>query len=209
MNAEAFLSPDVLRSRLLAAAPSLPLNPRRGDYDLNPSLRPSPPRLLKPAAVLIPIVARSTPTVLFTRRSELLPRHPGQVSFPGGGAHDADASLVATALREMQEETGIAPEFVSVAGFLGAYETVTGYAVLPVVGLLREGFCIVRNEREVDGVFEVPLAFLIDPANRQEHRLEWKGGMRRVYAFQYETHYIWGATAAMLADLAERLHDPD
>ena len=204
MNAQAYLSHDTLRARLLPVAPELPLVPTRSDYDLNPSTRPEGRRVLTPAAVLIPVVAREEPTVLFTKRSEMLPRHAGQVSFPGGGAHASDESLVHTALREMEEETGIGPEFVSVAGFLNPYETVTGYAVLPVVGLLREGFRVAANA-EVDGVFEVPLAFLIDPANLQEQRLAWKGGLRRVYAFQYETHYIWGATAAILVELAERL----
>ncbi len=198
---------EALHARLLPEPPALPLAPERSDYDLNPSVRPDPPRRLVPAAVLIPVVERREPTVLFTRRSELLPRHAGQVSFPGGCAHEEDASLVATALREMEEETGIGAEFVSVAGFLGAYETVTGYAVLPVVGLVREGFRLALNAGEVDGVFEVPLAYLVAPGSRQEHRLEWRGGMRRVYAFQYETHYIWGATAAILVDLAGRLHD--
>jgi len=205
MNAQAYLSQEALRARLLDVVPALPLTPARSDYDLNPATRPEGPRVLIPSAVLIPVVARSEPTVLFTTRSESLSRHAGQVSFPGGCASETDDSLVATALREMQEETGIDPSFISVAGFLGAYETVTGFAVLPVVGLVREGFRIAANAREVDGVFEVPLAFLIDPANRQEQRLAWKGGLRRVYAFQYETHYIWGATAAIVVDLAERL----
>ena len=205
MNAQRYLSPEVLSARLLPVMPELPLAPTRSDYDLNPATRPETQRVLVPAAVLIPVVARPEPTVLFTKRSELLPRHAGQVCFPGGGVHQTDDSLVRTALREMEEETGIGPEFVSVAGFLTPYETVTGYAVLPVVGLLREGFRVTANAREVDGVFEVPLAFLIDPANRQEQRLAWKGGLRRVYAFQYETHYIWGATAAILVEFAERL----
>ncbi len=198
---------DALRARLLSDAPALPLRPTRGDYDLNPSARSLAPRELAPAAVLLPIVTRAAPTVLLTRRSENLPRHAGQVSFPGGRVQDSDASLVATALREMTEETGIAADFVSIAGFLDVYETGTGYAILPVVGVLREGFAVKPDAREVAHVFEVPLAFLLDPANRQEHVLEWKGGMRRVYAFQYEAHYIWGATAAMLVNFAERLHD--
>ena len=91
------------------------------------------------------------------------------------------------------------------AGFLPPYETVTAYSVLPVVGVVREGFKLAPNAREVDGVFEVPLAFLIDPANRQEQQREWNGSKRRFYLFEYETHYIWGATAAILVDLAERL----
>jgi len=205
MNAQAYLSQEALRARLIAAPPPLPLAPTRSDYDLNPAVRPEGPRTLTPAAVLIPVVARGEPTVLFTTRSQTLPRHAGQVSFPGGCAHAEDDSLVATALREMQEETGIDPAFVAVAGFLTPYETVTAYAVLPVVGLVREGFTMSVNTREVDGVFEVPLAFLIDPANLRQQQREWKGRTRRFYVFQYGAHYIWGATAAILVDLAERL----
>ncbi|MDE2134792.1 MAG: CoA pyrophosphatase [Alphaproteobacteria bacterium] len=197
-----------LRARLPAQPPALPLAPARGDYDLNPSARTQTPRQLLPAAVLLPIVLRSEPTMLFTKRSEHLRRHPGQVSFPGGQVQDGDASLVATALRELTEETGIAAEFVSVAGFLDVYETGTGYAVVPVVGLLREGFSLAPDAGEVAHVFEVPLAFLLDSVNRQEHMLEWKGGMRRVHAFEYGTNYIWGVTASILVNLAERLLAP-
>ena len=111
-------------------------------------------------------------------------------------------------MRELTEETGIEADFVSVEGFLEVYETVTGYAVLPVVGLLREGFALKPDPNEVAQVFEVPLAFFLDPANCHEHVLEWKGGMRRVYAFEAETHYIWGATASMLVNLAQRLSAP-
>ena len=156
---------------------------------------------------MFPIVARAEPTVLFTKRSEDLSRHPGQVSFPGGRADPQDSSLVVTALREMREETGITEDFVSVAGFLDVYETGTGYAILPVVGLLREGFALEPHTREVAGIFEVPLGFLLDPANRLERTAEWKGRLRRFYAFQYETHYIWGATASILVNFAERFHD--
>ena len=197
-----------LRARLLPQPPALPLAPTRSDYDLNPSARAFAPRELVPAAVLLPIVARAEPTILFTRRSEHLPRHAGQVSFPGGRVQDGDASLVDTALRELAEETGIAARFVSVTGFLDVYETGTGYAILPVVGLLSEGFALMPDAREVAQVFEAPLACFLDPANRQEHVLEWKGGMRRVYAFEVETHYIWGATASILVNLAQRLLNP-
>jgi len=197
--------PGALSARLLAEPPSLPLTPARSDYDLNPSARGFGTLELKPACVLIPIIERAEPTLLFTQRSDELPRHPGQVSFPGGRVHAADASLAATALRELEEETGITADFVSVQGFLEVYETVTGYAVVPVVGLLREGFALAPDAREVAQVFEAPLAFFLDPSNLQEHKLDWKGGMRRVYAFEVGTHYIWGATAAILVNLAERL----
>lgn len=205
MKADAYLSLNTLAARLLSEAPPLPLAPTRSDYDLNPSIRPERRETLIPSAVLIPVVTRSEPTVLFTRRAQSLPRHAGQVSFPGGCADDTDASMVETALRELEEETGIARDYVSVAGFLEPYETITGFSVLPVVGLLREGFSVTVDANEVDGVFEVPLAFLIDPENCQEDRLQVRGEMRRFYAFQYQSHYIWGATAAILVELAERL----
>jgi 8-oxo-dGTP pyrophosphatase MutT (NUDIX family) len=196
---------ETLRTRLLAEPPALPLKPSRSDYDLNPGIRTDARSTLVPSAVLIPVIARPEPTVLFTQRSQNLPRHPGQVSFPGGCADEADTSLVHTAIRELEEETGIAGDFVTPLGFLEPYETVTGFAVLPVVGWLREGFSVNANAHEVDDVFEVPLAFLVDPANCREEHLEWKGASRRFYAFTYETHYIWGATAAILVEFAERL----
>jgi 8-oxo-dGTP pyrophosphatase MutT (NUDIX family) len=199
------ISPASLRARLHADAPALPLAPTRGDYDLNPDMRPCPARELAHAAVLILIVAREEPSILFTQRTPHLSRHAGQVSFPGGRAHESDMSLVETALRETREETGIEPAFVNVAGFLDPYETSTGYAILPVVGLLREGFALVPDANEVAEIFEVPLAFLLDPANRQRRSLEWQGRMREFYAFNYGPHYIWGATAAMVVNFAERL----
>ena len=111
-------------------------------------------------------------------------------------------------MRELKEETGIEADFVSVQGFLEVYETVTGYAVLPVVGLVREGFSLAPDANEVAQIFEVPLSFFLDPANLREHMFEWQGGMRRVYAFEAETHYIWGATASMLVNLVQRLSAP-
>jgi 8-oxo-dGTP pyrophosphatase MutT (NUDIX family) len=196
---------EPLRPRLLAEPPLLPLSPRRGDYDLNPAMRPEEARMLQPAAVLLPIVRRPDPTVLFTRRTPHLARHAGQVSFPGGQVQDGDLSLVETALRETAEETGITAGFVSVAGFLEPYETGTGFAILPVVGLLAEGFPLVPNPEEVAEIFEVPLEFLLDPANRERHATDWQGRRREYYAFTHDGHTIWGATAAILVDFAERM----
>jgi 8-oxo-dGTP pyrophosphatase MutT (NUDIX family) len=196
---------EALRPRLLREPPPLPLTPRRGDFDLNPAMKPAETRELAPAAVLLPIVARPEPTVLFTQRTEHLARHAGQVSFPGGRAHEDDVSLVETALRETQEETGIDPSFVTIAGFLDAYETGTGFAILPVVGLLTEGFALNPHAGEVAEIFEVPLAWLLEEANRETGEREWQGMMRRFHAFRYEGHYIWGATAAMLVNFNERL----
>jgi 8-oxo-dGTP pyrophosphatase MutT (NUDIX family) len=196
---------DPLRGKLLAHAPELPLKPTRGDYDLNPGQRPKEARALLPAAVLLPIVARKEPSVLFTQRTAHLSRHAGQVSFPGGRVQDDDLSLVETALRETREETGIDPRFVSVAGFLDAYETGTGYAIAPVVGMLEEGFTLLPDPNEVSEIFEVPLDFLLDPANRMRRAREWQGKRREFWAYQYGPHYIWGATAAILVNFSERL----
>lgn len=199
---------ELLRSRLLHEPPLLPLTPARGDFDLNPQNRPKEKRALTPAAVLVPLVFRAEPRVLLTQRTDHLSRHAGQVAFPGGRADPEDISLVETALRETQEETGIAPAFVTVAGFLDAYETGTGYAILPVVGLLSEGFALAPHAGEVAKIFEVPLAFLLDPANRQKQSREFQGRMRSFYSFTYEGHYIWGATAAMLINFGERISAP-
>jgi len=119
-----------------------------------------------------------------------------------------DISLIETALRETQEETGIDPAFVTVAGFLDAYETGTGYAILPVVGILSDGFALSPHAVEVAEIFEVPLAFLLDPANKQQQSREFQGRLRSFYSFTYEGHYIWGATAAMLLNFAERITTP-
>lgn len=192
-----------LRPRLLREPPLLP--PHHGDYDLNPAQLPDPKRMLTPAAVLLPIVARPEPTILFTQRTDTLSKHPGQVSFPGGRADEGDVSLVQTALRETQEETGIDPSFVTVAGYLDAYETGTGFAILPVVGLLTEGFALNPHAGEVASIFEVPLAWLLDEANKEIGEREWQGKLRRFHAWTYNGHYIWGATAAMLVNFNERL----
>jgi 8-oxo-dGTP pyrophosphatase MutT (NUDIX family) len=194
-----------LSERLLTEPPPVPLTPTRSNYDLNPGIRPHETRQLAPAAVLVPIVARAEPSVLFTRRTPHLSRHAGQVSFPGGRLHAGDSSLVTTALRETEEETGIAPRFVSIAGFLDCYETGTGFAILPVVGLLREDFALSPDPNEVEEAFEAPLAFLLDPANRKRRSMEWQGRQREFYAFNYGPHYIWGATAGILVNFADRL----
>ena len=152
--------------------------------------------------MLLPVILREEPVLLFTRRTDSLARHSGQVSFPGGRSEAGDHSPVETALRETFEETGIAPSFVTVAGYLDRYLTGTGFDIQPVVGLLAEGFALVPDPREVAEIFEVPLAFLCDPANRRRESREIGGRKRRFYAFTYEDHEIWGATAAIVVSLA-------
>lgn len=200
--------PEGLRTRLRQTPPDLPLKPLRSDYDLNPHYEHVAQELV-PAAVLLPIIRRREPTLLFTRRTAHLARHAGQVSFPGGRWHPHDSSLTGTALRETEEETGIEMQRVAVVGFLDAYETVTGFAILPVVALIDEGFSLRPNVEEVAEIFEVPLSFLLDPANCRKATREWRGQTREFYTFAWRDHTIWGATAAILVNLRERLSVSD
>jgi 8-oxo-dGTP pyrophosphatase MutT (NUDIX family) len=168
------------------------------------------PREAIRAAVLIPVIAAASdnqagPALLFTRRTETLARHSGQVSFPGGRIEPNDATVVAAALRETAEETGIAPGQVTLAGYLSRYRTGTGFDIQPVVGVLAPGFTLAPDPAEVAAVFEVPLAFFADPASHVRSRREWNGRVRSFYSFTYDGHEIWGATAAIIVDLVTRL----
>lgn len=161
---------------------------------------------LTPASVLVPIVLREAePTVLFTRRTAHLKNHSGQISFPGGRAEPEDPSPEHTALRETFEEIGLAAERVELLGRLGDYHTRTGYRITPVIGLVTPPFELSPDGHEVDEVFEVPLAFLLDPANHQRHAREFQGETRQFFAIPWRDYYIWGATAGMLVNLQRRL----
>lgn len=194
---------EQLRARLHAAPPDVT---EHDDYDLAPGQRPAQFGAHK-AAVLLPLIARGEPRLLLTRRTERLARHAGQVSFPGGRSEPQDLSPVETALRETFEETGIAPGFVTVAGYLDRYLTGTGFDIQPVVGLVSDGFALAPDPAEVADIFEVPLVFLLDPANRRRESRLIGGQERRFYAFTYQEHEIWGATAAIIVNLAERFGD--
>ncbi|MDE2445356.1 MAG: CoA pyrophosphatase [Alphaproteobacteria bacterium] len=162
--------------------------------------------ITKPASVLIGIVNRAAgPTVLLTQRTAHLSSHAGQIAFPGGRRDEGETALQA-ALREADEETGLKPEFVTPLGYLDGYLTVTHYLVTPVVALVREGFSLQAHAHEVDEIFEVPLNFLMDPANCQTHSREWKGMVRHYYVFPHGERYIWGATAGMIRNLYDRLY---
>ena len=158
------------------------------------------------AAVLVPLIMRSDGAhVLFTRRTEHLAQHSGQVSFPGGRREAGDATPIATALRETLEETGIAPDYVQVAGYLPRHITGTGFDITPVVGVLRDGYVLQPDPHEVAEIFDVPLSFFLDTANLGEETREWDGKPRRFSVYRPGPHYKWGATAAILAALAERI----
>ncbi len=181
----------------------------RGDHDLNPDTahEMNGGRNPVPAAVLVPIVMRpSGLTVLLTQRTADLASHAGQIAFPGGKVDAGDADPLAAALREAEEEIGLARSFVEPLGFLDLYTTGTGFSVAPAVALVAEGFVLTINPGEVAAAFEVPLAFLMDPANHQRQSREWRGKLRHFYAMPYGDHFIWGATAGMIRNLYQKLY---
>ncbi|MGI9406294.1 MAG: CoA pyrophosphatase [Hyphomicrobiaceae bacterium] len=181
--------------------------PVRGDHDLNANVDvPDLDEPIRPAAVLVPIVPRGGGLqVLLTLRAAHLPTHAGQVAFPGGEVEPHDPSALETALREAEEEIGLVRDCITPLGYLDSYQTGTGFRVLPVVALVEPGFSLVIDPSEVADTFEVPLAFLMDPANHQRHSIEWKGATRYYYAMPWEDRYIWGATAGILRNLQETL----
>ena len=160
-------------------------------------------RELARASVLIPLVIhKKSLTVLLTQRTAHLSSHSGQIAFPGGKADLQDRDAVDTALRETEEEVGLARQFVTVLGELPTYTTGSAYVITPVVALVHEGFSITANANEVADVFEVPLEFLMDPAHHRRHAVEWAGQRREWLSIPYmegdKERFIWGATAAML-----------
>lgn len=162
---------------------------------------------LTPAAVLFPIVLRDGgETVLLTQRTAHLKDHPGQISFPGGRVEAEDPSHAHTALRETAEEIGLDAGHIEVLGFLPEYRTGTGFRITPVVGLVTPPFELRPDPFEVAEVFEVPLAFLLDPNNHQRRSLHYRGAQREFYAMPYGEYLIWGATAGMIRSLFERLY---
>jgi 8-oxo-dGTP pyrophosphatase MutT (NUDIX family) len=161
-----------------------------------------------PAAVLVAVTDRADPGVILTRRTETLRKHAGQVAFPGGRIDQADRGPVEAALREAEEEIALPPSAVTVIGETDPYITITGFQVTPVVGVVPPDLPLRANDAEVAEVFEVPLSFLLEPANHLEQAVEWQGRERHYYEMMYGSHRIWGATAAMIVNLARRLQWP-
>ena len=192
--AAARLTPDALRQRFRAPPvwePEVRAEPRFSE------------RALSHAAVLIPIVMHGdAPTVLLTERSLQLANHSGQIAFPGGRIDRTDASAEAAALREAHEEVGLEAEFVEIIGALSSYVTGTAFVVTPVVGLVRPGFTLTPNPGEVADAFEVPLAYLMNPAHHHRHIVEWEGVRREWFSMPFRDgeieRFVWGATAGML-----------
>jgi 8-oxo-dGTP pyrophosphatase MutT (NUDIX family) len=190
------LTPDALRLRFVAPPVWEPEFPGDGRLvDREPAA----------ASVLVPLVVREgLPHVLLTLRTDHLKDHAGQISFPGGRAELRDRDAVDTALRETEEEVGLARRFIEVIGTLPPYTTVTNFVVTPVIGLVEAGFSALPDPFEVAEVFEVPLGFLMTPQNHQRHAFEWQGGRREFLSMpwrptpQADDYFIWGATAAML-----------
>ena len=169
---------------------------------------PIPATGLADAAVLVGLVPHAAgTTVLLTRRTDALRNHAGQVSFPGGRVEPDDADAIAAALRETGEEICVPVHQISPIGLLDPLMTITGFRVLPVVAMIDRDYLAVPDPREVAEVFEVPLAFLVDPANLGHHHVEFGGRRRRVLEFRYPAQRIWGVTASILWNLRKRLEE--
>jgi 8-oxo-dGTP pyrophosphatase MutT (NUDIX family) len=197
------LTPTLFDSAELRRRLSRP-DPEAGavEADLLPYVAPD---RLVPAAVLVGITAGPVSGVLLTKRTAHLRQHSGQVSFPGGRIDPGDASPEAAALREANEEVGIDPGHVEVVGRLRDHVTTTGYRVTPVLALLRPGFVTAASADEVEAVFQLPLAVLLDPAGPRRRTVMVGGMSRAFWVWPHPEHEIWGATAAMLVQLAARL----
>ncbi len=168
------------------------------------------PEAWKLAAVLVPVIAREPEaTVLLTLRPPHLNAHGGQIAFPGGKIEDEDVSPVETALREAYEEVGLGSELVTPLGLLDLHNTGTGFRIIPVLSLVDPSYVPAPDPNEVEDVFEVPLSFLMKEENHQRKLRDWKEHRVLFYAMDYEQRFIWGATAAMLRNLYERLYAPD
>ncbi len=179
-----------------------------GDHSLNPDLRNLIVRDgLRDAAVLVPVVDRGSDAgVILTKRTEKLRSHSGQIAFPGGRIDPEDRSPEDAALRETEEEVGIGRDFIDVIGRMPDYVSGSGFRIVPVLGIVRPDFLMTINRDEVDDAFEVPLSFLMDPANHNRESRMWQERERFFYAMPFGDRYIWGVTAGIIRTLYERLY---
>jgi 8-oxo-dGTP pyrophosphatase MutT (NUDIX family) len=199
------------RARLTLEVPAglndASITPARGDHDVDPvMLKIAEVRPIRPAAVLVPVVDHPEPTVLLTQRAQHLPNHPGQISFPGGKIEKSDNDPLAAALRETEEEIGLGRNHIEPLGYLDLYMTTLGYRIVPTIARVKPGFTLKLSSSEVDNVFEVPLAFLMDQANVARHARDWQGLTRHYYAITFGERYIWGVTAGILRNLYDRIY---
>jgi len=179
-----------------------------GDHILNPSVRLSGEGIrLKDAAVLVPVIDDGDEArVIFTQRTKTLRNHSGQISFPGGGIDAQDRSPEEAALRETEEEIGMSRRFIETVGRMPDYISGTGFRIKPVLAVVRPGFTLTPNPAEVDEVFEVPLSFLMNPANHSRGSRMFQGRERFFYEMPYGERYIWGITAGIVRSIYERFY---
>ena len=179
----------------------------RGDLDRDPGAwEQAGVKATRPAAVLVPVVDHAEPGVLLTMRTSELPSHANQIAFPGGKIDPGDASPLAAALREAEEEIGLDAALIEPIGYLDLYLTFTGFRILPVVARVIPNYQLRINASEVADAFEVPLAFVMDEANHARKSRDWKGVTRHYYEMPFGERYIWGVTAGILRNLYEKIY---
>ena len=201
---------DRARARLKldvpAALDDVTATATRGDIDQDPELwKRAGVAATRPAAVLVPVVDRPDPAVLLTQRTADLASHAGQVAFPGGKIEPHDKTPAAAAMREAKEEIGLSHALIEPIGYLDLYLTFSGFRVLPTVARVAPDYRLTINPAEVAEAFEVPLSFVLDPANHRRVTRTYEGRTRTFYVLPFENRFIWGATAGMLVNLAEVL----
>jgi 8-oxo-dGTP pyrophosphatase MutT (NUDIX family) len=197
------VTPSALRVRLAEIAAEPVDNADLHGDDVLATLQKSP----TPAAVLVPVIMSEAPAILLTKRTSHLSAHAGQVSFPGGRIDPEDAGPEAAALREAWEEIGLDAAAVQVLGRMSDHITGTGYRITPVLGLLPPGLTYQASAHEVEAVFELPMSVVLDPGAPRRQRQHVGGVWREYWVWPHPDHYIWGATAAILVRLAERLRE--